>query len=93
MAAPAVAVLPGPPASPTARSSGPLQQVTPLESSLVPLMYSLDPSHIPLPAATNVELMDSTNYRKRCRDDDGSGCDASRKHVQPAPEFTMYGRF
>ncbi|KAL3215678.1 hypothetical protein MRX96_033521 [Rhipicephalus microplus] len=85
MAASAVAVLPSPPASPTARSLGPLQQVTLPESSLVPPMCSLDPSHCPLPAATDDELMDSTNSRKRCRDDDESNWDAPRKHARPAP--------
>ncbi|KAL3217010.1 hypothetical protein MRX96_032666 [Rhipicephalus microplus] len=65
--------------------TGSLQQVTPPESSLVPPMFSLDPSHCRLPAFTEDELMDSTNSRKRCRDDDGSDCDAPHNHAQPAP--------
>ncbi|KAH8033274.1 hypothetical protein HPB51_008757 [Rhipicephalus microplus] len=47
-------------------------------------MCSLDPSLWPLPAATD-EFTSSTNSRERCHDDDGSDCDAPRKHAQPAP--------
>ncbi|KAH7987858.1 uncharacterized protein LOC119376683 [Rhipicephalus sanguineus] len=82
-AAPVAAVLPDPSANPMAQPA-PLQQPTSASSKLATPICSIDPSACPLPAVTLDEQMDSTSSRKRGRDDEGSDCDAPRKHVQPA---------
>ncbi|KAH7985593.1 hypothetical protein HPB52_025535 [Rhipicephalus sanguineus] len=64
--------------------SAPLQQPTSAGSQLATPICSIDPSACPLPAVTLDEQMDSTSSRKRGRDDEGSDCDAPRKHVPPA---------
>ncbi|XP_037508948.1 uncharacterized protein LOC119385611 [Rhipicephalus sanguineus] len=87
-AAPDVAVLPGPCASPTVPPPAPLQQTISPGSPSTPGERPFGPSVCPLPAVTPDEPMGTKSARKG-RDENGSDCDAPRKHAQPAPNSSL----